>query len=237
MGDLTKRRAARDLWISRSHVKAALVGAFLLSGVSFGLGYVTGVGGSSSSAPPPSWAAAQGYTEQVPGEDLVALLARVESNRAALGGVESLTFPDELARAADDVPVGPMAPELPAEPEPLPEPEGPVGEPVHIEGDGAASPDLPAPPVGEYTLQIATVADRQAADQLAASLGGCAAGGEGCPAALEGLSPWIGAMILDGELQYTVSLGGFASETAAEQALEGIVVLPDTRGATVAPIP
>jgi hypothetical protein len=91
--------------------------------------------------------------------------------------------------------------------------------------------------VGEYTLQIATVADRQAADQLAASLGGCAAGGEGCPAALEGLSPWIGAMILDGELQYTVSLGGFASETAAEQALEGIVVLPDTRGATVAPIP
>ncbi len=237
MGDLTKRRAARDLWISRSHVKAALVGAFLLSGASFGLGYVVGLGGSSTGAPAASWMASQGYADKVPGEDLVVLLARVEANRAPHGGVESLTFPDELARAADDVPVGPVAPEGSLVLVPVPEPLEPLGQPVHIGGDGAAAPDLPPPPIGAYTLRVATVADREAAERLAASLGGCVAGGEGCAAALEGLNPWVGATIVGGELQYIVSLGGFASETAAEQALEGVVVLPGTRDASVATIP
>jgi hypothetical protein len=234
MGELAKRRAARDLWISRGHVKAALVGAFLLSGVSFGLGYVTGHGGSSRDAVAP---ATVGFTEQVPGEDLVALLARVESNRAALGGVESLTFPDELGRSADEVDMGPM-PEAEAMPTlpPVPDADGPALE-VHFDGQATTAPELPAPPVGAYTLQVATVATREAADQLAASLGGCIAGGDGCPAALEGLSPWIGAVIVDGELKYTVSIGGFASQSAAEQALEGVVVLPDTRDASVQPIP
>jgi len=237
MGDLTKRRAARDLWISRSHVRAALVGAFLLSGVSFGLGYVVGFGGSSTNAAPASWMASQGYADNVPGEDLVVLLARVESNRAAHGGVESLTFPDELARAADDVPVGPVAPEAALAPVPLAEPPVPLDEPVFIGGDGAAPPNLPPPPVGVYTLRVATVGSRDAAERLAASLGGCVAGGEGCAPALEGLNPWVGATIVDGELRYIVSLGGFASETAAEQALEGVAVLPDTRNASVASIP
>jgi len=234
MGELTKRRAARDLWISRGHVRAALVGAFLLSGVSFGLGYLTG-SGNGPAEPARGWAE-QGFAEQVPGEDLVGLLARVEANRAALGGVETLTFPDELGRAADDMPVGPMAP-----PEALVAPEIPQ-EPVsdvqtHIPGAPAVAPELPAPPIGAFTLEVATVGSLEAARALADALGGCAAGGEGCPPALEGLSAWVGASIVDGELLYTVSLGGFATESAAQEALEGVAVLPDTRDAKVQRIP
>lgn len=205
MGELEMRRAARDMWVSRGHLKAALVGAFLLSGVSFGTGYVFGSG--TAEAPRPAMA---GFTDQVPGEDLVALLARVESNRSPQGGVETLTFPDALA--GSDPAVGPL--DVSAEA---------LGAPVEYVADASADVMVDAPPVGAYTLTVATMSELDAAEQFIAQL-----------SPVEGLTPWVGAEIVGGEIRYVVSLGGFASRDAAEAALSELAGLPDFEAASVA---
>jgi len=207
MGDLARRRAARDLWISRGHLKAALVGAFLLSGVSFGVGYVLGADAPAAAAP-----RGTGFVAQVPGEDLVELLARVEATRSPDGAVEALTFPDSLSGAAPAQ--GPVAP-------------GPAddAEPVAFVTPPTDGPAVQAPPEGIFTLRVSEVGTVEAARALAAQI------------EVEGLQPWVGAEIRDGELRYTVSLGGFASERAAAAALEEVVVLDDLRDAQVVPLP
>jgi septal ring-binding cell division protein DamX len=207
MGDLAKRRAARDLWISRGHLKAALVGAFLLSGVSFGVGYVLGTGQSDAPV-----VRAAGFTAQVPGEDLVELLARVEANRSPDGAVSALTFPDSLAGATPEQ--GPLAPVMGAD-------EAPVA----YVSEAAAAPAVDEPPNGAYTLRVAEVATVEAARTLAGDL------------QVDGVLPWVGAEIRDGALRYTVSLGGFASERAAEAALAELPLNDDLRGATVVELP
>jgi len=208
MGDLERRRAARDLWISRGHVKAALVGAFVLSSASFAMGYLLGRDPSATEQ-----ADTVAFLEQVPGEDLVELLARVEANRAPDGAVSALTFPDALAGAA--LPQGPVAP-------------GPSSDapPVDYVAPEAQGPEaLPAPPVGSYTIEVAHQATLDGAEALAAEL------------VVEDVASWVGARIVDGELTYVVSLGAFGSERAAEAALAELEGHPELGDAAVRPIP
>ena len=89
MGELAARHRARDLWVSRSHLAAAVAGAIVLSLTTFALGYTLG----HSDAPP---AAPVVLADAARDDALVELLARVESTAAADGGVQSLTFPDAL---------------------------------------------------------------------------------------------------------------------------------------------
>jgi len=207
MGELERQRAARDLWISRGHLKAALAGAFVLSGVSFATGYLLGSDGGDAPR-----STAPEFLAQVPGEDLVELLARVEANRAPDGAVRALTFPDALAGA--EPASGPVAPG----PEQVAAPAGYVAE-------EAKPPALPAPPAGAYTIEVARPSSRAAAQSLASDM------------MVADLAPWVGARIENGGLQYTVSLGSFASESAAEAALIGLAGHPDIEGASVRPIP
>lgn len=88
-GELTKRRRARDVRISRAHLWAGA--ALLVSAVSaaFGAGYVLG---REIPAPPPR----QAYVATAEGRELVEVLARVEANVDVDAGVERLTFPHAL---------------------------------------------------------------------------------------------------------------------------------------------
>jgi hypothetical protein len=93
MGELAARHRARDLWISRSHVGAALTGAIVLSLTTFAMGYTLG----RSDAPP---AAPVVLADATRDDALVELLARVEATAAADGGASALTFPDALKGGA-----------------------------------------------------------------------------------------------------------------------------------------
>lgn len=99
-GDLARRRSARDVWISRSHVWAAGIGAVLSIAVSFGAGYTLG-----RSEPPP--APRDGYAGQAADDELVEVLARVDANVTTDGGVQSLTFPDTLTAPVEGDPPPP----------------------------------------------------------------------------------------------------------------------------------
>ena len=88
---IAARRSDRDIWISRSHVRAASAGGVLLLVCSFALGY--SVGGQAANE---TSGARPGLLAAVPGEELVDLLARVETAADRRGEVERLTFPDSL---------------------------------------------------------------------------------------------------------------------------------------------
>ena len=86
MSELARRRRDRDLWISRSHLAAALVGVLLVGVAGFVVGWWAG--GPRAAAPP----AAVGPAD----ESLVDLLARVDRRVVAQDGTEALTFPQAL---------------------------------------------------------------------------------------------------------------------------------------------
>ena len=101
MGELARRRRARDLWISRSHVWAMAVGVVLIGVIVFSLG-ATLMGGPATTA---------GATTAPPSdESLVDLLARVDARSVAQDGVDTLTFPDTLSGVADEPSMPTVAP-------------------------------------------------------------------------------------------------------------------------------
>lgn len=108
MSDLQRRREARQLWVSRSHLHAAVAFAALLALTSFGLGYLVGrTRTATASAPAPRHAS---LVEGVPGESLVDLLARIERARV-VNPTGAVQYPDLLEKgAALDLP-GDRAPE------------------------------------------------------------------------------------------------------------------------------
>lgn len=99
-GELTKRRRARDVRISRSHLWAAA--ALLVSAVSasFVAGYVLG---REIPAPPPRTS----YVAQARDGALIDVLARVEANVDVDAGVERLTFPHALSTPVEGDPPPP----------------------------------------------------------------------------------------------------------------------------------
>lgn len=88
---IAARRGDRDIWISRGHLRAASAGLVLLLVCSFALGY--SVGGQVVVEAPKH---GSDFLAEVPGEELVDLLARVETAADRRGEVERLTFPDSL---------------------------------------------------------------------------------------------------------------------------------------------
>lgn len=101
MSELVRRRNARDLWISRSHLAAAGVGIAALVVASFATGFLAGQRHTpvpvATVAPP------------APDAALVELLARVDASGAAHGAVDSLTYPDALRQPGGAVPHVPQA--------------------------------------------------------------------------------------------------------------------------------
>ncbi len=96
MGKLSRRRRARDVWISQSHLAAAACLAVLLCGFSFGAGYLMGREGAPVVRAP---SAPTGRADGLPDDALLELLARLETTSAVDGGVQDLTFPDVLRGA------------------------------------------------------------------------------------------------------------------------------------------
>lgn len=92
MSELTRRRHARDIWISRGHLWAAGV-AMVLVGLG---GFVAGwwAAGSRSPAVAPTQIATSD-------EALIDLLARVDARVVSHDGVDALTFPDALTGIGD----------------------------------------------------------------------------------------------------------------------------------------
>lgn len=102
MGEISRQRRSRDLWISRQHLWALGAAIILLVGCSFFLGL--GLSKGQAAAP-----VASGPTSDAPDESLVDLLARVDARVVSQNGVDTLTFPDTLTGLAEDpgVPVRP----------------------------------------------------------------------------------------------------------------------------------
>jgi len=103
MSDLARRRSARDLSISRTHIALGSLGVLLLCLSSFALGVLQG---RSDEGPR---VVAMPLSAELPDRGLVELLARVEATADAGEEVEVLTFPDALTNspAGSSVDVGP----------------------------------------------------------------------------------------------------------------------------------
>jgi hypothetical protein len=136
MGELARKRSARDLWISRGHLWAAAV--LFVSGIvgSYSLGFMNG-GGAQNTVP-----AGLNASELEPVEEL---LDRIEGSTADAGGVRTLTFPSVLKEQTNT---------------PLEESEDSSGVPGDITRIGAGEISAPVVVIsglkrGEIALQIA----------------------------------------------------------------------------------
>lgn len=151
MGELARRRRARDVWISRGHLAAAGVLVILLCGFSFGAGYVMGRDGAPVvRAPEPSTERSAG----LPDDALVDLLARLEATSAIDGGIQDLTFPDVLRGEAGGGASAPEAAPSQAPPVVLAAPSDLAGDPL---------------PQGTFTIDLG-VHGRRSSRELQAAL-------------------------------------------------------------------
>jgi hypothetical protein len=210
MGELARRRSARDLWISRSHLWAVATGAVLLAIASFSVGLVVANG-----EPDPASRAPFASLSTAPDDSLVELLARVEASADPSGGVSGLTFPGALSGEAESG-------QVPGSPREF------GGVAVVEAPPGAAVPAVDNPPPGQFTVAVLRTDNGMRAvalrDQLRA----------------RGLPAWTGAEMESGALRYRVALGGFGSEAEAGVALDGyrarVVDLPLLKSAGVEPL-
>ncbi len=193
MGELSRERNARDLWVSRGHLRAMGAGVLVLACTTFALGYV--VGRDTSPAPVAESSAIQ------EDEQLVELLARVEASARPRGGVEDLTFPDALSGRTPRVSDNLLAPESNV---------AVSGDPTAVEASGA--PGIPvgdaAPSGAVWTLVVSEDLDAGAAvtqrDELRKA----------------GVSAWIWYELVDGVPKHRVAVGGYPDEAAAQAAWE-----------------
>lgn len=153
MGDLARERSARDLWISRSHLRAAGTGVALAVLGAFAVGLLLGRGTSSSPREE-----SEALLSEVPGNELEQLLARVETAADLHGGVKHITFPDALRDEGEAV-------SIPLEPE--------VDVTAVVAGGEAGTLDVDPRPEGSFTVHLASFEDfpdaRAARDRLAAT--------------------------------------------------------------------
>jgi hypothetical protein len=94
MSELARRRRARDLWISRSHLRAAVALGLTLSAASSLVGFRVGRDRGPAPGPP----------REASDEALIDLLARIEANARPEAAVEELTFPDALRSSIESAP-------------------------------------------------------------------------------------------------------------------------------------
>lgn len=93
MGELARMRRGRELHLATSHVMAAGLGVVLMCLIAFGVGLRIGERSAESDHGTP-------FTGLASGEDLVELLARVESSGDVLNGVDRLVFPNALTQSS-----------------------------------------------------------------------------------------------------------------------------------------
>lgn len=151
MGELARKRSARDLWISRSHLWAGGLVVLLALGVSFLGGYTLGTRRVEPGVAEPT------LTGEVGDDELVELLARIDASSDPTGGLGSLSFPDELAstEASATLP-DPQEEEDPSA----------VVQPGFEEVVGEVDP---VPP-GTWTIRVASLGEREEAARLKAAL-------------------------------------------------------------------
>jgi hypothetical protein len=180
VSEIARRRAARDLWISWSHVGAAAAGAVAFAALAFAGGLVLGQRWATPvAAPPPS------LTAEVPRDELLRLLARIDGN--ASGPASALTFPDALRGQGGP----PGAPPTPG--------QGPTtlvaGGPAAVSGD-------PLPGAG-FTVVLAATPDETEARRLQAEL------------AAAGIAAFVAAELVDGAPRFRVAVGRHLERDAA----------------------
>jgi cell division septation protein DedD len=188
MSEYAQRRDAREVWVSRSHLHAALAAAMLLSVACFGGGYLVGRLQTSAHADAP----VQVLAGDVPGRELLAVLAEVERN-AVTSASAAMIYPDLLQKNG--------APQVPTEA------PSAVGVRAEIPAPVAASfePD-PLPP-GAWTVRVGAFRELGVARDVRAAM------------REQGHAAWWRMARVDGALNVEVSVGGFASEEEAEAAL------------------
>lgn len=137
MGELARRRRARDLWISHNHVRAGLVVFVFSLVIAFAAGATTQRGDTVVVETP-------GFLDGTPDGELVELLARVDAAAEPDGGLSRLTFPTALA-SDEAVPVAPPYGEMPRAATQVPTEAGvALGEGLIPEGWAVMSKSLPA---------------------------------------------------------------------------------------------
>jgi hypothetical protein len=189
MGELARIRNARDLRVSRGHIAAALVAVVLVAVTAFTLG-----ASLAEETPPP---AKRVFTSDVPGEELLELLARIDASSLPGDGEQALTYQDDLKGPAGSNVAAPVQPVKDATAE------------VHVAAGEAVVPAVADPvPDGNITIWIAESADPASATTMRQQLRDA-----GQPA-------WIAATLVEGEPRYTVALGGYATREEAEAAAE-----------------
>lgn len=134
MGNLARRRGARDIWVSRGQLWAAGASIAFLAVCCFGLGVAWGTDTE------PEATSTSSFRGELASLTLVDLLARVEAGTDPMGAVGRLTFPEELAAANSALSV-PEAVELPSVI-------------VGIETTGEEQVDAPLP-AGLFTVELA----------------------------------------------------------------------------------
>lgn len=195
MGDLVRQRRARDLWISRGHLRAGVVGVAVGVMGAFTRGYSVGVRSADDAVP-----AATQFTSEVPTAALVELLARVETSASRNGGVDALTFPEALRG-------GLMGPTQRVD----------GGEDAALRqllaADAQVRPPVDDRPPGRFTVEVQHHGDVIDARELRDVLRN------------EGMAAWVGVERIDGEVLYRVSVGGFGKKSEAESALGAVAAL------------
>lgn len=148
MGEIARKRRSRDLWISRSHLGAAVAGGTIALFISFILG--TAVGRAAERG-------VDAEIETAPDEAvLVDLLARIESSGLRGRGAERLTYPETLGSEQVDVtvPAGVAPPGLSVAQAPV----------------FAELPTIGAPPAFGFGGRVLRTTDGAAASEVAEAL-------------------------------------------------------------------
>lgn len=135
MSDLARQRDARDVWVSRSHLHAAVAAALLLSLASFGAGFLAGRHQAVTSAERRDGA----LVDAVPGRDLLAVLAEVERT-SLTSATSAMQYPDLLGKGS--------APQVPAEP------ARPAGVSAEVAAPGEMVFEADVQPASPFTVEV-----------------------------------------------------------------------------------
>jgi hypothetical protein len=192
MSDLARRRDAREVWVSRSHLHSAVAIAVLLAMFSFGTGFLVGRHQAASTGDRETLA----FAGDVPGRELLAVLAEVERN-SITSASSAMVYPDLLDKNGTA--------------------QVPTTEPA-VAGLRA---DVPAPvsaaftadptPAGSYTVEVGTFDDMLAARAAREQLRN------------RSIKAWWWMERVDGQARYHVSAGGFATQPEAVAELAAVV--------------
>lgn len=222
MSDLARRRNARDLWISRGHLAALGVGTAVLSATAFALGFSLSIGRDTARVP-------ASLLAEVPDDRLVELLARVEASGDPLGGIASLTFPEDLSRVPE--PILPMGPPLPdgvapvVAPEPTVAPTPPAVVQISASPVGFTPLADPAPP-GAFTARVAVFEGTRGATEAVALRATLRAGG---------LEAWVSTQLAGGVPRYRVAVGGYPDPATAGLVRDAILEVEPTLSVEIVP--